>query len=96
MAAARIQWWALTLSAYEYTIACRPERDLANADALSRLPLDCQVQVPLPGELLLLWEHLNTSSPVMAEQIRTWTDRDPLLSRIKTFILQGWPYISRK
>ena len=64
MAAARIQQWALTPSA---SIAYRPGRNLANADALSRLPLDFQVQVPPPGELLLLREHLNTSSPVTAE-----------------------------
>ena len=39
LASARIQRWALTLSAYYYTIVYRAGKDNANADALSRLPL---------------------------------------------------------
>ena len=35
MASSRIQWWALTLSAYKYTIQYRPGTKIANADALS-------------------------------------------------------------
>ena len=38
-ASARIKRWALSLSAYEYTIACRTTKQHANADAMSRLPL---------------------------------------------------------
>ena len=39
MVASRIQRWALTLSAYEYSIEYRAGKTLQNADALSRLPL---------------------------------------------------------
>ena len=39
MAAARIQRWALTLAAYNYTIKYKPGKEHCNADALSRLPL---------------------------------------------------------
>ena len=39
MAAARIQRWALTLAAYNYTIKYKPGIEHGNADALSRLPL---------------------------------------------------------
>ena len=38
LASARIQRWALTLSAYSYTIRHKPGRTLGNVDALSRLP----------------------------------------------------------
>ena len=38
MAAARIQRWALTLAAYNYSIEYKPGPEHANADALSRLP----------------------------------------------------------
>ena len=38
-AAARIQRWALTLAAYNYTIKYKPGIEHGNADALSRLPL---------------------------------------------------------
>ena len=60
MAASRIQHWALTLSAYEYTIIYRPGKDQGHADALSRLPLpQTHTVVPVPGNLLLLLEHLD-------------------------------------
>lgn len=39
MAAARIQRWAIVLSAYEYTIIYRQSEEHGNADALSRVPL---------------------------------------------------------
>ena len=39
MATARIQRWALTLAAYNYTIKYKPGIEHGNADALSRLPL---------------------------------------------------------
>ena len=40
LAAARLQRWAWTLSAYHYDIEFRPTGKHANADGLSRLPLD--------------------------------------------------------
>ena len=39
MAVSRIQRWSLLLSSYEYEIEYRPGSKVANADALSRLPL---------------------------------------------------------
>lgn len=53
MASARIQHWALTLSAYDYNIVYRPGTEMANADLLSRLPLlEAPASVPLPGETI--------------------------------------------
>jgi hypothetical protein len=40
LAAARLQRWALLLSAYTYEIKYRPTQNHANADILSRLPLE--------------------------------------------------------
>ena len=51
-------------------------------------------------------EHLD-SSPITSSQIRLWTDKDPVLAKIKGWILTGWPenspsdeklhaYLSRK
>ena len=40
---------------------------MANADALSRLPLSLQPQtVPVPGDINLVFQHLNTT-PVTAK-----------------------------
>ena len=59
MASARVQRWALTLSAYHYTIKYKAGKKLGNADALSRLPHP--VTVPedkcLPEELVYLLDH---------------------------------------
>ncbi|XP_077505144.1 uncharacterized protein LOC144114950 [Amblyomma americanum] len=44
MAAARIQRWALLLSAYDYVIKHQPEKDDVPADALSRLPTSATSQ----------------------------------------------------
>ena len=60
MAASLIQRWALTLSAYEYSIEYCPGKNLQDADALSRLPLPQKVRVPILGDLHLLREHLDS------------------------------------
>ena len=62
------------------------------ADALSRLPLpDTPLDVPLPGETVLLLQCLQ-QSPITATQIKSWTNRDPLLPQVQNFVLNGWPY----
>ena len=90
MASARVQRWALTLSAYDYTITYKAGAKLANADALSRLPLPEQPSdVPIPGDMVLVFETLNTSL-VHAAQIRSWVDKDPLLARVRENVRHGW------
>ena len=92
MASARIQRWALILAAYDYSITYRPGEKHANADVLSRLPLpEAPSHIPIPGETILLMDTLQ-SSVVTVRQIRTWTERDPVLSRVRDLILQGWRY----
>ena len=81
MASARIQRWALTLSAYDCTTSYKPGAENANADLFSRRPLpETTAEVPLPGETIFLLENLTTSL-VTVSQIRTVTSRDPMLSR---------------
>ena len=90
MASSRIQRWALTLSAYDYDIVFKPGSQHANADVLSRLPLpEHPTSVPLPQETVLLMEVLQ-ASPVTAKQIKTWTSHDPVLSKVRDKVLQGW------
>jgi len=71
MASARIQRWALTLVAYDYKI---------RSDMLSRLPLPhTPSEIGTLGETVLLMDMLQ-SVPVIAQQIKQWTDRDPVMS----------------
>ena len=91
MASGRLWRWALTLGAYDYSIQYREGSKNSNADALSRLPLPATVnRVPVPAEVVHLMEHLN-SSILSSSQIRTWTGRDPTLSRVKSWLRSGWP-----
>ena len=90
-AAPRIQRWALTLSAYEYKISYKAGKSNCNADGLSRLPLPVMPDsVPLPGETILLMEHLE-GTPVHSGHIKEWTKRDPVLSQVRRYTLEGWP-----
>ena len=90
MASARLQRWALILSAYQYKIVYKCGKDNANADMLSRLPLpECPADAPTPQETVLRMETLQ-SSPVSVEEIRTWTKEDSLLSKVKGLLINGW------
>ena len=59
---------------------------------LSRLPLpEMPADVLVPGETILQLDMLN-SLPVTSEQIKQWTTKDPVLSKVKIMIQQGWQY----
>ena len=89
LASARIQRWALTLSAYDYSIVYRPGTEMGNADLLSRLPLpEAPASVPLPGEIVLLMETLYIS-PISPAQLKS-TVRDPVLSPVLEAVRTGW------
>ena len=76
MASARIQRWALTLSAYDYVIEYKPGKEHANADVLSRLPLPNTSQTtPVPAETVFLMDTLQ-ATPVTASQIKHNKDKD--------------------
>ena len=87
----RIKQWSLTLSAYSYTITHKPGKNLGNADALSRLPQPVTTESDCPpGDLVHLVNHLS-STTITAAHIRRWTDTDPVLSKVRNYLQQGWP-----
>ena len=90
LAAARLQRWAILLSAYDYIILYKSTHDHCNADGLSRLPLpsvnhssDHDVSVFNVGQAQAL--------PVTFRDIQTATRRDKILSKVSTFVHNGWP-----
>ena len=93
MASPRIIRWSLTLSAYNYVLVYKPGSSIGHAESLSRFPRKIETEEPpIPGETTLLINFLNESSPITVKQISRWTTKDPILSKVKMFILQGWPY----
>ena len=88
MAAARLQRWALLLSAYIYTIEFKPTQQHANADGLSRLPLGDR-QPPSTCSAFVVGQL--QALPVTSEQLEAATRQDPLLSRVHQYIKEGWP-----
>lgn len=86
LAAARMQRWALLLSAYNYSIVYRRSEDNANADALSRLPLS-----PVDDDDHMFYFSYVDELPVTASDICQATQKDPLLAQVYEFIMHGWP-----
>ena len=90
LAAARLQRWALILSAYSYTIEFRPTKQHANADGLSRLPLGTHKETALDCIETFMIGQIQ-AMPVTAEQVQTTTHRDPVLSQVFRYVQNGWP-----
>ena len=62
----------------------------SNANALSRLLLVTEdSKIPSETHLCNLWKI--ESLPVTSKKISTATERDPTLSKVKRYILRGWP-----
>ncbi|PIK49152.1 hypothetical protein BSL78_13986 [Apostichopus japonicus] len=100
LAASRLQRWAILLAGYEYDIKYRTTKQNANADCLSRLPQQTQNKSGESNDqFTVLWtdegskvnEVQVNSLPVSSEKLRKETDKDKVLSRVKYFILNGWP-----
>ena len=88
MAAARLQRWALLLSAYSYNIEFKRTKDHANADGLSRLPLGKR-HPPSTQSAFVIGQI--QALPVSAKDLARATRQDPLLAKIHGFIRDGWP-----
>ena len=90
VAAARLQRWSLLLSAYNYDIEFRPTAAHGNADALSRLPLP-EGGVERPSESHLYNIHQLEMLPITSQTIKKATQRDPVLRKILSYMMKGWP-----
>ena len=91
IASPRLQRWAITLSAYQYSLKYTPGKLITHADALSRLPYaESPVEDTTLPETVLAMEALDRSL-VSVEQLRKGTDQDPVLSKVKLWLREGWP-----
>ena len=89
LAAARMQRWALILSAYQYNIMYHNSKENANADAMLRLPSssnDSETERDDVFQTIFLDE-----LPIRSEDINKATKHDTILSQVSQYILQRWP-----
>ncbi|XP_044175358.1 uncharacterized protein K02A2.6-like [Acropora millepora] len=91
-ASARIQRWALFLSGFSYQIEYKNTKAHANADGLSRLPLNCTKEDEDrkdPADVF----HLNQINrlPVTVRELRKETRNNPILAKVIQAIMSGWP-----
>jgi hypothetical protein len=101
ISSARVQRWAIALQAYSYKMEHRPGPLIANADAMSRLPVktpsaldDNLVQglSTVPEEHILLTE---TCVNLNFEEIRKCTKTDKVLAKVWIYTINGWPTENR-
>ena len=79
------------LQAYNYTLKHKSEQENGHADGLSRLPLpEAPKDTPIPGDIIHLMETID-NGPVTSKQIKKGTSRDPVLAKVRHYILTGWP-----
>ena len=91
LAAARLQRWALLLAAYQYDIEYRSTEKHANADCLSRLPIQCEKLNEGIDKAKLINLLQIESLPMDVDHVRKATRNDPMLSRVLQFVMTGWP-----
>ena len=95
LSAARMQRWALLLSAYNYTISYRSTKEHTNADALSRLPLESDPNGEDTGgasyDNVFNLGQLE-ALPVTSQKLSQATSTDPLLSQVMAYVKKGWPF----
>ena len=88
-AAARVLRWALLLSAYDYVLRHRSRVSNANADGLSRLPIDAR-NGDLSRAVLSVSMMELVASPVSEKEVRAATRTDPVLGVVLNRVLEGW------
>ncbi|KAK3750552.1 hypothetical protein QZH41_011085, partial [Actinostola sp. cb2023] len=107
LAAARLQRWSLLLSSYRYDIKYRCSKSIANADALSRLPLPYKADSSVESQLYYTIDRQLDNLPVSASAIARETAKDRVLSKVMSLTQHGWfsgpctddvlkPYFTRK
>ena len=86
-----MQRWALLLSAYSHDICFRPTTAHANANGLSRLPVESNSQMGNPTEASLFNIAQIDALPLQVSEIESATCTDPILSKVLTCLRHGWP-----
>ena len=93
-APARIQRFLLRLQPYMFTFKFVPRKDIPIADTLSRAFLDdSYAEIPEP-ELNCFVHMINDRGTVSKSKLSEFameTSKDPVLQKLKNYVLNGWP-----
>jgi len=92
MTAGRLQRYAVFLSGYDFKIQFVTSNK-NSADGLSRLPVDKERE---PHQGISYLHYLDEMKIVNAKLIQKETIKDPILSKVKYYITNGWPEKVRK
>ena len=76
------------LTAPDYEVEFRPTHKHGNADCLFRLPLHTNSTEPTKPSINMLQIG---AMPVTVEHLKHATNSDPVLSRVLSYTLTGWP-----
>ena len=87
--AARMQRWAMFLSAYQYTIEYKCGKSHANADFFSRLPIHKNQDFEDPSTVFQV--SYVEELPVMAADVAKETLKDATLATVYQYVMEGWP-----
>ena len=90
IAAVRMQRWAMFLSAYQYTIEYKCGKLHANADCLSRLPVQDNKDLEDPSTIFQV--SFVEELPVTAANIANETRKDNTLATVYQYMMEGWPH----
>ena len=86
---ARLQRWAITLRAYDYSIKYIKGESMFGADALSRIPTCGEPRTP---EINMLELNSLSDFPSNSTLLQTIAaSKDPCLQKLKRYIVNGWP-----
>ena len=89
LAAARVQRWAIFLSAYRYELDYRAGSANSNADCLSRLPINALLgDYSVAGNVVNMMDLIQ--APVTVAEVRVETRKDPVMSRVYELTMEGW------
>ncbi len=90
MSASRIVRWAIFLMNYTFKISYRHTKEHCNADMLSRLPRAVR-HTEEPDECMEVFAVQMEEALLDAKLVAKETKRDPTLSKVLAYILDGWP-----
>ena len=86
-AAARIQRWAILLSAYDYTLKYRSSAENSNAHFFSRFPSNEKTTTSTIKNETFMTEL--SYSPVISKEVADFSKKDSLIANVMDYVLSG-------